>query len=181
MVAVAPGPEPPSHRGGGAPIHREVLRDDSARKLQGLQRQRIARAKAQEARVLRVQRAARAQIEDRKVVVAPPCDKKLFVLEPEHRTYEEHERRAKARGMVLATIASPEENLDARFPLDKQTAFIGAIRHGTGTGPGAKHWRWADGAAWGYANWARGEVFLGTNRARIAGDGSWHGVKADGS
>ncbi|KAH8073505.1 hypothetical protein JL721_2807 [Aureococcus anophagefferens] len=60
--------------------------------------------------------------------------------------------------MVLATIASPEENLDARFPLNKQTAFIGAIRHGTGTGPGAKHWRWADGAAWGYANWARGEA-----------------------
>ena len=144
----------------------EVVRDDSARKLQGLQRQRIARAKAQEARVLRVQRAARAQMQDRKVVVAPPCDKKLFVLEPEHRTYEEHERRAAARGMVLATIASPEENLDARFPLNKQTAFIGAIRHGTGTGPGAKHWRWADGAAWGYANWARGEVFLGTNRAR---------------
>ena len=83
--------------------------------------------------------------------------------------------------MVLATIASPEENLDARFPLNKQTAFIGAIRHGTGTGPGYRHWRWADGAAWGYANWARGEVFLGTNRARIAGDGSWHGVKADGS
>lgn len=117
VVAVAPGPEPPSHRGGGAPIHREVLRDDSARKLQGLQRQRIARAKAQEARVLRVQRAARAQIEDRKVVVAPPCDKKLFVLEPEHRTYEEHERRAKARGMVLATIASPEENRPGREAL----------------------------------------------------------------
>ena len=172
---------PPSHRGGGAPIHCEVLRDDSARKLQGLQRQRIARAKAQEARVLEVQRAARAQMQDRKVVVAPPCDKKLFVWDGVHRTYEEHERRAKARGMVLATIASPEENLDARVPLNKQTAFIGAIRHGTGTGPGAKHWRWADGAAWGYANWARGEDFHGKNRARIAADGSWHGVKADGS
>ena len=178
-AGAAPSGEP--DRDGGAPPLREHVRDDSARKLQGLQRQRIARAKAQEARVLEVQRAARAQMQDRKVVVAPPCDKKLFVWDGVHRTYEEHERRAKARGMVLATIASPEENLDARVPLNKQTAFIGAIRHGTGTGPGAKHWRWADGAAWGYANWARGEDFHGKNRARIAADGSWHGVKADGS
>ena len=42
-------------RDGGAPPLREYVRDDSARKLQGLQRQRIARAKAREARVLAIQ------------------------------------------------------------------------------------------------------------------------------
>ena len=61
--AAGAAPSGERDRDGGAPPLREYVRDDSARKLQGLQRQRIARAKAQEARVLKVQRAARAQIQ----------------------------------------------------------------------------------------------------------------------
>ena len=52
---VARGGRGAPDRDGGAPPLREHVRDDSARKLQGLQRQRVARAKAREARVLAIQ------------------------------------------------------------------------------------------------------------------------------
>ena len=53
--AAGAAPSGERDRDGGAPPPREYVRDDSARKLQGLQRQRIARAKAREARVLAIQ------------------------------------------------------------------------------------------------------------------------------
>ena len=70
----AAGAAPSGERGrdGGAPPPREYVRDDSARKLQGLQRQRIARAKAREARA-KAREARVLAIQQRGgVVVAQP-------------------------------------------------------------------------------------------------------------
>ena len=84
-------------------------------------------------------------------------------------------------GGHLASIKSREELQFIQQQICGQPAWIGAVRHGSGNGPGAANWRWSDGTQWEFTNWAGGEPNNAggrEDRVQMYGqhDGKWNDI-----
>ncbi len=100
---------------------------------------------------------------------------------PEEMNWDEHNERARSMGGHLASITSAEENDEVTRVAYGRSVWIGGMRKGTGNGPGAEHWLWADGRPWAYTNWGHGEPNNyggGENRIQLHGAhrGLWNDV-----
>ena len=91
------------------------------------------------------------------VIVTPQASESAYRLEAQHMTWAQHDQRARSQGCTLAPVTGREEWEAVMRAAAGQTVWIGAVRHGSGNGPGANHWHWSSGESWAYTKWCRGE------------------------
>ena len=107
----------------------------------------------------------------------PAYAEKRFLLIKDAKTYDAHEKRARSMGCELASITSNQELIDAMKVSNNMTVWIGAIRHGSGNGPGNDNWKWSSGESWSFTNWGQGEPNNSgerENRVQMYPDGKWN-------
>jgi len=112
----------------------------------------------------------------------PAYAEKRFLLIKDAKTYDAHEKRARSMGYELASITSNQELIDAMKVSNNMTVWIGAIRHGSGNGPGNDNWKWSSGESWSFTNWAPGEPnnHAGReNRVQMYPHGKWNDINEE--
>tara|TARA_B100001175_G_scaffold317786_1_gene336432 strand:+ start:4129 stop:6501 length:2373 start_codon:yes stop_codon:yes gene_type:complete len=111
---------------------------------------------------------------------------KIFTVNMQIASWEEHKDIAKQQGKTLACIANSGEN-DAAYNAmldalgEEVSAWMGGIRIRPGRGSGKSSWKWIDETPWNYTNWGGGEpndCCRGEPYLMMRGDGRWNDLFA---